>query len=159
MKITVLYILYSLWQSLLWVVRAQRPCPCQEWYAKLPKASHFIGLFIFKELCEHPFTTPCLGGKNYSHFIDEEVEVEVACWRPPRQSRVWWSLGRSADSTSQLNRPQLFLSCNFPVRSPEGNNINLKAANTLEEERNTKSFCFVAGCLYDQILGNLDITI
>lgn len=30
----------------------------------------YIGLFIFKELSEHSFTTTCLGGKNYSHFID-----------------------------------------------------------------------------------------
>ena len=36
-------------------------------FLKLPI---YIGLFIFKELCEHSFTTTCLGGRSYSHFID-----------------------------------------------------------------------------------------
>lgn len=36
-------------------------------FLKLPI---YIGLFIFKEFCEHSFTTTCLGGGSYSHFID-----------------------------------------------------------------------------------------
>lgn len=36
-------------------------------FLKLPV---YIGLFIFKELCNYSFTITCLGGKNYSHFID-----------------------------------------------------------------------------------------
>lgn len=146
MKITVLWIfLYTL---------CGRVC-CGEWghsvvvLAKndMPsflKLSIYIGLFIFKELCEHSFTTTCQGGRSYSHFIDggsggvsglleatQGVEGQRETWK---DCQLHFLTGSASSSFSLLSFP--------PWKPQMDDNINLKASSSPQQERDTKSVFF-----------------
>lgn len=135
---TVWCVFYSLWLSLLWVVKVQRPGSCQEWYTKPPKASHLYRFFIFKEIWKHSFATTCLGGKNYSHFIGGGSggvsDLPGATHRVRCQRETW-----QGPSLAELI-PSPFSLVSFPTWELQ---IAGEASNNLEQKRNTKSYLFL----------------